>query len=76
MIARARLQRVGNLEAMSPLKRSYGPGKATMLVTGGGPPTDDDVSITNDGRRLDSAEAVIAFVEELRRQQEALEGTS
>jgi len=29
------------------------------------PPTDDDVSITLDGRRLDSREAVIAFFAEL-----------
>ncbi len=29
------------------------------------PPTDDDVSITLDGRRLDSKEAVIAFFAEL-----------
>jgi hypothetical protein len=28
-------------------------------------PTDDDVSITGDGRRLDSKEAVIAFFAEL-----------
>ena len=27
------------------------------------PPTDDDVSITLDGRRLDSKEAVVAFGE-------------
>jgi hypothetical protein len=26
-----------------------------------GPPTDDDVSITTDGRRLDSKEAVLAW---------------
>jgi hypothetical protein len=58
---------------MAPVKRDYGPGEATGLVAGGGPATDDDVSITNDGHRLDSAEAVIAFVEELRRQQEVLE---
>lgn len=29
------------------------------------PPTSDDVSITSDGRRLDSKEAVIAFFAEL-----------
>lgn len=29
------------------------------------PPTDDDVSITVDGRRLDSKEAVLAFIAEL-----------
>ena len=63
----------GSLRSMASVKRAYGPGEATALVAGGGPPTDDDVSITNDGRRLDSAEAVLAFVEELRREQEALE---
>ena len=31
-------------------------------------PTDDDVSITTDGRRLDSVEAVMAFVEEVARE--------
>lgn len=50
---------------MAPAKREYGPGEATAYVAGGGPPTDDDVSITNDGRRLDRAEAVLAFVEDL-----------
>jgi len=29
------------------------------------PPTSDDVSITSDGRRLDTAEKVIAWVHEL-----------
>lgn len=29
------------------------------------PPTPDDVSITHDGRRLDSKEAVLAFIAEL-----------
>ena len=28
-------------------------------------PTDDDVSITTDGRRLDSVDAVMAFVQEV-----------
>ncbi len=29
------------------------------------PPTDDDVSITNDGRRLDTKAKVLAFLAEL-----------
>jgi len=29
------------------------------------PPTPDDVSVTRDGRRLDSKEAVLAFIAEL-----------
>jgi hypothetical protein len=32
------------------------------------PPTDDDVSITSDGVRLDSKEKVIAFFEQLDRE--------
>lgn len=37
----------------------------------GGPPTDDDVSITTDGRRLDSKEAVLEFLAELEAEREA-----
>jgi hypothetical protein len=47
------------------VKRSYGPGEANDYVSGGPPATRDEVSITSDGRRLDSAEAVIAFFDEL-----------
>lgn len=61
---------------MDTAKRVYGPGEATAFVVGGGPPTDDDVSITDDGRRLDSAEAVIAFFEELGREQAGVERPS
>lgn len=57
---------------MAPMKRECGPGEATALIAGGGPATDDDVSIANDGRRLDSGEAVRAFVEELGRKQVVL----
>jgi hypothetical protein len=46
-------------------KRRYGPGEANAYVSGGEPSTPDEVSITTDGRRLDSAEAVIAFFAEL-----------
>lgn len=35
------------------------------MLSGAPDPTDDDVSITSDGRRLDSKEAVIAFFAEL-----------
>lgn len=34
-------------------------------IAGSDPPTDDDVSITIDGRRLDTPEKVIAFIEEI-----------
>ena len=35
------------------------------------PPTDDDVSITKDGRRLDSKEKVLEFLAELEAEREA-----
>jgi len=35
------------------------------------PPTDDDVSITKDGRRLDSKEKVLEFLAELELEREA-----
>ncbi len=34
------------------------------------PPTDDDVSITNDGRRLDTKAKVLAFLAELEAERE------
>jgi hypothetical protein len=37
-------------------------------VERGGPPTPDDVSVTWDGRRLDSREAVVAFLDEVNRE--------
>jgi hypothetical protein len=40
-------------------------------LEGGGPPTDDDVSITTDGRRLDSKEAALEFLAELEAEREA-----
>lgn len=62
-----------SLDPMAPVKRVYGPGELAAFVAGGGPATDDDVSITNDGRRLDSAEAVLEFLEDLRQEREAAE---
>ena len=53
---------------MSRAKASYDKAELVELFAGAEPPTDDDVSVTNDGRRLDSAESVIAFFEELRAQ--------
>ncbi|MCU0271466.1 MAG: hypothetical protein MUF83_22880 [Acidimicrobiales bacterium] len=53
---------------MRTVKRSYGPGEANEYVSGGGPSTADEVSITTDGRWLDSAEAVIEFFAELERE--------
>ena len=53
------------MDAVSIEKRRYGPGELNAFVSGGPPSTDDEVSITTDGFRLDSAEAVIAFVAEM-----------
>lgn len=55
---------------MSP-KESYEPGELDALLAEMAPPTVDDVSITADGRWLDTAEAVIAFFDEIRAQREA-----
>ena len=53
------------------LKASYSAEELAEMFKDAGPPTPDDMSITNDGRRLDSAEAVIEFFEEIRAQREA-----
>lgn len=41
------------------------PGEMNRFFAGSLPPTDDDVSITFDGRRLDTVEKVLAFAAEL-----------
>jgi len=41
-----------------------------------GPPTSDDVSITSDGRRLDSKEAVVAWWSEVAPEVEAEEAAA
>ncbi|MGI8754404.1 MAG: hypothetical protein ACR2MB_00800 [Acidimicrobiales bacterium] len=51
---------------MSKLKASYKQAELDELFADAAPPSDDDVSVTNDGRRLDSAQAVIAFFEEMK----------
>jgi hypothetical protein len=48
------------------LKDHYDEADLAKLLDRAPAATPDEVSVTNDGRRLDSAEAVIAFVEELR----------
>jgi hypothetical protein len=40
-------------------------------LAGGRPPTDDDVPITRDGRRLDTPDKVIAFLEEINARRDA-----
>lgn len=51
---------------MSKVKASYGKAELDELFADAASPTDDDVSVTNDGRRLDSVEAVVAFFEQMR----------
>ena len=41
-------------------------------IAGNEPPTDDEVPITADGRRLDTPEKVIAFLEEINARAERL----
>jgi len=48
------------------VKQSYERGELNQLLMNAAPATADDVSITDDGRRLDSAEAVVAFFDEIR----------
>jgi hypothetical protein len=47
------------------LIRRFEPGEFNELFRDALPPTSDDVSITKDGRRLDTAEKVIEFFAEL-----------
>lgn len=51
---------------MSKVKASYDKAELDELFADAASPTEDDVSVTNDGRRLDSAEAVVAFFEEMK----------
>lgn len=51
---------------MARLKESYEAGELNEVLAAANGPTSDDVSVTTDGRRLDSATAVIAFFEEMR----------
>lgn len=44
---------------------SYAPGEWNALLAGFPPPTDDEVSLTWDGRKLDTAEKVRAFIAEV-----------
>ncbi len=51
---------------MTKLKAHYDWDEVEVLLANGEAPTADDVSITADGQRLDSASAVVAFFDELR----------
>lgn len=52
--------------SLTGVKTTFEPGELNELVNKGGsrPPTPDDVSITADGRRLDTPEKLIAWVHE------------
>lgn len=56
---------------MPRLKARYDEADLAEILDGAPSATSDEVSITNDGRRLDSAEAVTAFFEELGEQRRA-----
>lgn len=58
-------QRGRTVGVVTKLKSQYDWDEVASLLAGGDAPTDDDVSVTVDGRRLDSAQAVIAFFEDL-----------
>ena len=58
-------RRIGSLESV---RQVFERDEFNALFADMDAPTDDDVSITMDGRRLDSVEAVMAFVEEVARE--------
>lgn len=61
---------------MAIAKRRFEAGELDALLEGAPSSTVDDASITVDGRRLDSAEMVIEFFEDLRRGQMSADGTT
>jgi len=60
---------------MAIVKRIYRVGELDALLSGGQPATADDVSMTTDGRQLDTAEAVIEFFDELSHDRVEPDGT-
>lgn len=48
----------------------------TEAIRHGSPPTPDDVSITTDGRRLDTKEKIVAWVNEINAERAAAENCS
>ena len=52
---------------MTEPRRSYARGEFNALMAGAGEPTPDDVSVLDDGRRLDTPAKVLAFVDELKK---------
>jgi len=55
-------------EVVPRLNSHYDEADLARILDGAPPATPDEVSVTKDGRRLDSAQAVTAFFEELREQ--------
>ena len=51
--------------------RVIGASLSAKDLAGDRPPTDDDVPITRDGRRLDTPEKVIAFIDEINAERSA-----
>jgi hypothetical protein len=60
--------REGTLVGMKVELRKWDMVELQAAARRGGPPTADDVSITNDGRRLESKEALLAFLDEVNRE--------
>lgn len=54
------------LDSVTKVKQSYDWDEVEALFADAEPSTHDDVSITDDGRRLNSIEAVRAFFDEIR----------
>jgi hypothetical protein len=52
------------------LKESY---EASEVLGGAKPPSTNEVSVTTDGRRLDTPEAVVAFFDSLRAERQAVQ---
>jgi hypothetical protein len=61
---------------VSRLKAHYDEADLVELLAGAAPSTPDEVSMTKDGRRLDTAEAVITFFQELRERRSAESSTN
>ena len=55
---------------MARLKESY---EASEVLGGATPPSANEVSVTADGRRLDTPEAFVAFFDSLRAERQAVQ---
>lgn len=61
---------------MARLKESYDAREVSALLADMDPAGPEDVSIATDGRRLDSADDVTAFVDEIRAERDASSSSS